>query len=160
MLARSAILLCLLVVLHGCGSDDSTAGSGGGAAGSAGTGTGENLAGSMSQGGQAGAGGSGGTPSFGGGGVAGAPTGGMSGGAAGSGVAGSAGSGQRTCGTETCGANQYCRAGCSGTGDDPGPPRCAELPPACEGEPTCACICGLTALFCTPGAPTIQCGCG
>ena len=106
----------------------------------------------------AGMGGSGG--SLGGAGGSAGSTGGANAGAAGSQSGGAAGAAGIACGTETCAENQYCRAGCNGTGGPVGPPRCWPLPPECVGNATCACICGPTSLFCTPGAPEIQCGCG
>jgi hypothetical protein len=108
-----------------------------------------------------GAGGSGGSAA-GSGGAAGS-TGGASAGAGAAGMsgagAGAGGAGILTCGDETCGENQYCRAGCNGTGGPPGPPHCTDLPPECVGNATCECICGSTAIFCTPGETAIQCGC-
>ena len=81
---------------------------------------------------------------------------------AGGGGAAGGGSGQ-ACGDQTCDANQYCRAPCSGTGlagsQSLGPPSCAALPAACNGVPTCECICGSFTFFCTPGAFQVQCGC-
>lgn len=63
------------------------------------------------------------------------------------------------CGEETCAPNQYCRAGCSGTGGPPGPPRCVDVPPACIDTPTCECVCSVR-YFCVPGSHEFQCGCG
>lgn len=89
--------------------------------------------------------------------------GGGSGGASGAAGAGAPGSaGGTACGTATCGPNQYCRAACNGIGGGPPPPdnpSCADMPAACDGVPSCACICGVTASFCTPGATEVQCGC-
>lgn len=84
-------------------------------------------------------------------------------GAAGGGAgAGGTSSGQ-ACGDQTCGANQYCRAPCSGTGiggsQSLGKPSCWALPPSCNGVPSCECICGSVGFFCTPGASEVQCGC-
>lgn len=81
------------------------------------------------------------------------------------GVAGSAGG--PACGDQTCGANQYCRAPCSGTGfggsagfgGSQARGSCAVLPAVCNGVPSCECICGPTKGFCTPGAVEVQCGC-
>lgn len=92
-------------------------------------------------------------------------SGGAGGGAGGAGGAGTpgggaAGSGAVVCGDATCAANQYCRAACTGFGGAFGKPSCADLPAPCSGVPTCACICGGTSSFCTPGAPEVQCGCG
>jgi len=82
------------------------------------------------------------------------------------GAAGMAGSGGGVaCGDETCGPTEYCRAACSGTILlDAGPPpvlkpSCAPMPAACNGTPSCDCICGTGSTFCTPGAAQIQCGC-
>ena len=170
MLTRLVFVL-LGVPLVGCGEGDSSSNGNGGASGGAGRGTGGSSAGSSSQGGQSGggAGGGGGASGASGSGasmnVGGASgTGGAASGGSGAGfggaTAGAAGSDSFPCGDEMCAPNQYCRAGCNGTGGDPGPPHCANLPEACIGNATCACICGPTALFCTPGAATIQCGCG
>jgi hypothetical protein len=89
-----------------------------------------------------------------------AASGGASG-ASGSVSAGTAGSaGGTACGLATCGPNQYCRAACSGVGGPtPDSPSCADMPAACNGVPSCACVCGTTASFCTPGAHEVQCGC-
>lgn len=124
------VVAFLIIALAGCSEDDSSSNNDAGGAASGGTGGGG--AGS-SGGGGAGAGGS---------------------------SAGAGGSGSVTCGDEMCSADEYCRAGCNGTGGPPGPPRCWPLPAECVGNATCDCICGPTSLFCTPGAPEIQCGCG
>jgi len=81
-------------------------------------------------------------------------------GSAGGGASGAGAGGGSACGAATCGPNQYCRAACSGIGGaPPDNPSCADLPAACNGVPSCACICGVTASFCTPGAHEVQCGC-
>lgn len=114
-------------------------------------------------------GGAGGTASGASGGVAIAGGAGGSGGsvhAAGS-SSGAGSAGGPVCGDRTCGANQYCRAPCNGTGFGGSPGvggnqargSCAELPSACNGVPSCDCICGPTKGFCTPGAVEVQCGC-
>jgi hypothetical protein len=111
------------------------------------------------------------------GGAAGAALVGGAGGAAGAGAAGAAGAVSGIgCGA-TCGPNEYCRAPCSGTGFgfggtagwpmSPPLPSCYPLPAACNGTPTCDCICGAgTTFWCSTGSkpitsgPAIQCGCG
>jgi hypothetical protein len=144
--------------------------------GSAGTSQAGGSAGGTSGAGHGGAGGSsgsvasGGTAHAAGASGAGGSAGAASSGAAGKAAAGSAGSGGaaggasgQACGDQTCSANQYCRAPCSGTGlagsQSLGNPICSSLPAACNGVPTCECICGFLAFFCTPGAFEVQCGC-
>jgi hypothetical protein len=129
----------------GLGAGGSTRGAGGSSGASAGGSSG------------AAAGGSGGVSA---GGSGGAGAGGSSGGSAGSSSGGMTGRGT-TCGDATCGENQYCRAGCCATaGCVPGGPQCEDLPAACDGVPSCQCICGSgSGLFCKEGAPQVQCGC-
>lgn len=137
-------------------SSAGTAEGGGSAGGASGEshGGGGGSAGSVASAGAATAAGAGGA-----GGKAGAA--GSAGAAANSGAAGTAGG--QSCGDRTCGANQYCRAPCSGTslggGQSLGDPTCAALPPTCNGVASCECICGSVGFFCTPGAFVVQCGC-
>jgi hypothetical protein len=129
--------------------------------GSAAAGTSGSAAAGASGASQGGAGGSSGSAASGGTAIAGG-AGGIAGSASAAGSSGAAGSaGGQTCGDQTCGANQYCRAPCSGTGFGGSEARgtCAVLPPACDGVPSCECICGPTKGFCTPGAVEVQCGC-
>jgi len=173
-LLRSATLAATLLAFIHCGgtSPEVTEGAGG----------------STAQGGSAAQGGSdtakaGSSSSAGNTAQAGAPAGGASGGshvggAAGTGggnaEAGTGGAAGVRCGDATCGPNSYCRAPCSGTGFGvagsaaiPAPqPSCSPLPPACNGTPTCDCICGGgSAFWCSTGskplAPSspVQCGC-
>jgi hypothetical protein len=66
-----------------------------------------------------------------------------------------------SCGSSTCGDGQYCRAGCCATrGCVLGPPSCEPLPSACNGTPTCECICGRSGGLCTiTSGVAVQCGC-
>jgi hypothetical protein len=130
--------------------------------GSAGTSQAGSSAGGTSGSSSGGAGGSSGSVnSAGKGAAAGAGGEGGSAGVAGNAAAGS-GTGQ-ACGDRTCGVNQYCRAPCSGTGfggsQSLAKPHCDVLPTGCNGVPSCACICGETSFFCSPGALEVQCGC-
>jgi hypothetical protein len=91
-----------------------------------------------------------------------------SGGSATGGVPSGSGGGGGTisvvpCGNVTCGQNQYCRAGCYGTGGSYSirdPSTCWPVPAACTGNPTCQCICGSSACGCSgtgeivPACPT------
>jgi len=166
-----AVTVLVAAGAFGCGSSASDASSlGSGGASQAGSSSG----GTVSVG-HGGAGGAGGTRDEGAGGIVetclvcggfggvtvhfgSAGSGGVSGGA-GAGAGGSVGG--LTCGQATCGPNQYCRAACTGFGGaQPGNPSCADMPAACNGVSGCACICGVTASFCTPGAHEVQCGCG
>lgn len=179
-LIRGALLASLLSTLPRCGGTDappeggasagqSTGGTQAGDAGSAAGGS--SGAGDVAHAGSA-SGGEAGTPHVGG--AAGAGTGG----AAGAGAAGAGGTANGLgCGA-TCGPNAYCRAPCSGTGFGfggttglpmtPPLPSCAPLPAACNGTPTCDCICGPAlgySTWCGTGSkpitsgPAVQCGC-
>jgi hypothetical protein len=192
-LIRGALLATLLCALPRCGGTDATEepgapsagqGTGGTQAGDAGAKAGGSSgAGDLAQAGRA-SGGEAGTSHVGGatsGGAAGAASGGAagaaSGGAAGAASGGAAGAASGVgCGGATCGPNEYCRAPCSGTGFGfggttglpmtPPMPFCYPLPAACNGTPTCDCICGLGSTFwCSTGSqpitsgPAVQCGC-
>lgn len=148
------------------GSGGTVAGSGGSSAGRGGSVAGSGGSSAGHGGSSAGVGGTRGGP-MGGAGSSGAAgtTGGTRAEAGDGGRAGAAGHAV-SCGDETCGADQYCKAACSGTSLlDAGPPpvlkpSCAPLPAACNGTPSCDCICGPGSTFCTPGAKQVQCGCG
>ena len=66
-----------------------------------------------------------------------------------------------SCGGSICGEGQYCRADCCATrGCVQGPPSCQPLPSACNGTPTCECICGRPYSLCTiSSGVAVQCGC-
>jgi hypothetical protein len=65
------------------------------------------------------------------------------------------------CNGQSCGSGQYCRAGCCGVGGCvPPPSTCESLPAACNGTPTCQCVCGMSGPPCTINAGIVQCGCG
>lgn len=148
-----AILTTLSAVACGDTPSDTAAAAAAGTSGQAGS----SAAGAFGAS-QGGAGGSAGS-------VASAGQGGAGGSAGSAGAAGSTGG--AACGDQTCGANQYCRAPCNGTGFGGSPSfgggqargSCAVLPAACQGLPSCECICGPTKGFCTPGAVEVQCGC-
>jgi len=64
------------------------------------------------------------------------------------------------CNGQTCGDGQYCRAGCCGTVGCVQPPStCQPLPSACNGTPTCQCVCGMSGPPCTINGDLVQCGC-
>ncbi|MES1186972.1 MAG: hypothetical protein ABUL60_24370 [Myxococcales bacterium] len=176
-LIRGALLAALLSALPRCGGTDATPDAGASAGHSTG-GTQAGDAGSAA-GGSSGAGdlahagsassGEAGTSHVGG--SAGTSAGGSAGTSAGGAASGLG------CGA-TCGPNEYCRAPCSGTGFGfggttglpmtPPLPGCAPLPAACNGTPTCDCICGPAlgyATWCSTGSkpitsgPAVQCGC-
>lgn len=176
----------LAVALIACGSSgEESPQDGAGGALSAGTGGadasgGANEGGSNPQGGASGAVTSTGGAPTGGTFTGGAPTGGSppggfdgegagNGGTAAGGTGGSAaasgsssgGTAGTRCGEGFCESDEYCRAPCSGTGGLPpdAQPICWPLPANCLDDATCDCICGSTAIFCTPGSPEIQCGC-
>lgn len=180
-LIRGAVLATFLCVLPRCGGTDgneeaggpsgagqSTGGTKGGDAGSQSGGSGG--AGDVAHAGTA-SGGEAGTSHVGG--AAGASAAGSAGMAGAAGAVGLVG-----CGGKTCGANEYCRAACSGTNIGiggtsglpmpPAMPSCAPLPASCNGTPTCDCVCGPAlgfATWCSTGSkpiapgPAIQCGC-
>jgi hypothetical protein len=160
MRAHRHLALAVLVTLSSldCGGTPSDANS----SASAGTTQGGSSAAGTSGASHAGSGGNSGSVASGGTASAG-DTAGEAGEAGDAAAAGAAGSGSRACGEQTCGANQYCRAPCSGTGfgggQSLGPATCGVLPPACNGVPSCDCICGSGSSFCTPGAFEVQCGC-
>ena len=185
-LIRGALLAALLSTLPRCGGTDGTSDPGEPSAGQSSGGTRAGDAGSVA-GGSSGAGdvahagsasgGEAGTSHVGG--AAGASAGGAAGTSAG-GAAGTSAGGAASglgCGA-TCGPNEYCRAPCSGTGFGfggttglpmtPPLPGCAPQPAACNGTPTCDCICGPAlgySTWCSTGSkpitsgPAVQCGC-
>jgi hypothetical protein len=177
LVARSIVVMFAASVLGACGSSDASEGhprdSNGGSAGDGGSagqggatasgGTTNGLAGASGAAGSGiggstrGAGGSSGASA---GGSGGEGAGGSSGGSAGNSSGGMTGRGV-SCGGKTCGENQYCRAACCATpGCVSGGPRCDDLPAACDGVPSCQCICGSgSGFFCKEGAPEVQCGC-
>jgi hypothetical protein len=145
-LQTTPLLCSLCLLLAACSSDGQSSESGtGGAAGGGG---------SAGTSGSSDVGGSGGGANGGSGGAA-AGHAGSAGATAGSGGT----SPGVSCGGATCGPNQYCRAGCSGTGGPPGDPSCWDLPPACINDPSCECICAPVTFFCTLPGTAIQCGC-
>lgn len=148
MMGFAWLLVASGALLIGCSSDEG--GDEAGASGSGGASAGAGMSGGGAMGGGAAGANSGGS---------GAGNGGASG-AGGDTSGGAAGASGVVCGKTTCGPDQYCRAPCSGVGLPMGDPSCSALPVACEGVPSCSCICGPTAHFCTPGAPSVQCGCG
>jgi hypothetical protein len=184
-LIRGALLATLLCALPRCGGTDSTEGPGAPSAGQGAGGTQDGDSGSKaggssgagdvahagsSSGGEAGSSHIGGATS---GGAAGATSGGAAGATSGGAAGAASGFG---CGGATCGPNEYCRAPCSGTGFGFGGttglpmtqpmPSCYPLPAACNGTPTCDCICGFGSTFwCSTGSqpitsgPAVQCGC-
>lgn len=177
-LIQGALLATLLCALPRCGGTDATQDPGTPSAGQTTGGTQAGDAGSKT----GGAGGAGDVAHAGSahGGEAGASqVGGAAGSSfAGAGAAGTGGAAVVGCGGETCAPNQYCRAPCNGTiigvGGTPGlpmtppMPSCAPLPAACNGTPTCDCICGPALGFtfwCSTGSkpiapgPAVQCGC-
>ena len=181
-LIRGALLVTLLYVCTQCGgtSGDVSEDTGASGAGQSGSGGHAGDAGAKT-GGSGGAGGlveSGGSNSghagaqaAGAAGAAGSSSASGNGGAAAAGAAGApSGVG---CGAATCGANEYCRAPCSGIGFGFGGtagiaepmPSCSPLPAACNGTPTCDCICGVGSSFgCSTGSKplssgAVQCGC-
>jgi hypothetical protein len=190
-LIRGVLLATLVGVLPRCGGTDATDEPGAPSAGQSAGGAHAGDAGSKS-GGSSGAGdvahagrssgGEAGSSHVGGAAGGGAAGGGATSGGATSGGATSGGatSGGATsgfgCGGATCGPNEYCRAPCSGTGFGFGGttglpitqpmPSCYPLPAACNGTPTCDCICGFGSTFwCSTGSqpitpgPAVQCGC-
>ena len=173
-LIRGALLVTLLYALPRCGGTGATEEPGTPSAGQSTGGTYAGDAGSK-------AGGSSGASDLA---QAGSASGGElgishGGGAASAGAAGAGAAGAVSgigCGGATCGPNEYCRAPCSGTGFGFGGttglpmsqpmPACFPLPAACNGTPTCDCICGLgSTQWCSTGSkpitsgPAVQCGC-